>query len=97
MKLSNDIDSLSNFKRKTSQFLKQMKKTKRPVVLTVHGKAKLVVQDTKSYQALLVAKERLEALEGIRRGLESIKKGQGRPAEQLWSEFFAKHGIPGEE
>ena len=97
MKLGSDINSLSNFKRKTSQFLKQMKKTKRPVVLTVHGKAELVVQDTQSYQALLEAKERMEALEGIRRGLESIKKGQGRPAEEFWSEFFAEHGIREEE
>lgn len=96
IKLNTDIDSLSNFKRKTAKFLKQMKKTKRPVVLTVNGKAELVVQDADSYQTLLAAKERLEVMEGISRGLQDVKKGKGRTAETFFSEFFAKHGIPEE-
>ncbi|MEP7270955.1 MAG: type II toxin-antitoxin system Phd/YefM family antitoxin [Acidobacteriota bacterium] len=97
LKLKNDIDSLSNFKRKTSQFLKQMKKSKRPVVLTVNGKAELVVQDAESYQVLLDAKDRIETIEGIRRGLESMRKGEGRPGEEFFAEFFARHRISDEE
>ena len=42
--LSRDIHSLTDFKRNTSDYVKQMKKTKSPVVLTVNGKAELVVQ-----------------------------------------------------
>ena len=48
-----DIDSLSNFKRNTSKFVKQMRKSGTPVILTVNGKAKVVVQDAESYQSLL--------------------------------------------
>jgi prevent-host-death family protein len=94
IKLSTDIDSLSNFKRETAKFLRRMKKTRRPVVLTVNGKAELVVQDAESYQALLAAKERLEVVEGISRGLEDIKRGKGRSAEAFFSEFFPRHGSP---
>ena len=37
--LSQDIHPLTDFKRNTSHFMSRMKKTRRPVVLTVNGKA----------------------------------------------------------
>ena len=97
MKLTRDIHSLSTFKRDTAKLVRQMKKTKEPVVLTVNGKAELVVQDAESYQALLTAKDRIEAIEGIRRGLESMKQNRGRPAEEFFREFFAEKGISEKE
>jgi hypothetical protein len=66
-------------------------------VLTVNGKAELVVQDAGSYQELLEAKDRMEALEGIKRGLESMKRHRGKPAEKFFREFFAEKGIPEHE
>lgn len=71
--ISRDIQSLSNFKRNTVEFIEQMKQTGNPLVLTVNGKAELVVQDAVSYQKLLDALERLEAIAGIQQGLEDIK------------------------
>jgi len=59
------------------------------MVLTVNGKAELVVQDAASYQKLLEAKDRMEAIEGIRRGLESMKRNGGKPAEKFFREFFS--------
>ena len=94
MKLKRDIQSLSTFKRDTAKFVRQMKKTKAPVVLTVNGKAELVVQDADSYQELLEAKDRMEAMEGIKRGLESLKRNAGKPAERFFQEFFNQQGIP---
>ena len=72
MKLTRDIQSLSTFKRDTAKVVRQLKKTGQPVVLTVNGKAELVVQDAESYQKLLEVKDRMEAIEGIKRGLESM-------------------------
>ena len=46
--LSQDIHPLTDFKRNTSDFIRRMKKTKRPLVLTLNGKAELVVQDAKT-------------------------------------------------
>jgi len=63
------------------------------VVLRVNGKAELVVQDAESYQKLLEAKDRMEAIEGIKRGLESMKRNAGKPAETFFKEFFAEKGI----
>ena|SRR5882724_11032084 len=93
MKLTRDIHSLSTFKRDTAKLVRQLKKTGRPVVLTVNGKAELVVQDAESYQKLLEAKERMETIEGIKRGLESMKQNAGKPAEKFFREFFVEKGI----
>ena len=85
--ISRDINSLSNFKRDTPEFLRQLKETGSPVVLTVNGKAELVVQDAKSYQKLLERAEQAEELEMTRRSLAEMKAGQGRPAEEMLAEM----------
>jgi prevent-host-death family protein len=97
MKLNRDIHSLTAFKRDTARLVRQLKKTKEPVVLTVNGKAELVVQDAESYQRLLEAKDRLDAFEGIKRGLESMKRNAGITAAEFLREFFAKKGSSGQE
>lgn len=93
MKLTRDIQSLSTFKRDTAKVVRQLKKTGQPVVLTVNGKAELVVQAAESYQKLLEAKDRMEAIEGIKRGLESMKRNAGKPVEKFFKEFFTEKGI----
>ena len=74
--------------------MKQLKKTKRPVVLTVNGKAAAVVQDAAAYQRLLDIAARADAEEGIRQGLDDVAHGRTRPAREFFDEFEAKHGIP---
>ncbi len=58
------------FKCNITEFVQRLKPTKPPVVLTVNGKAELVVQDAESYQKLLDAFELLETLKGIKLGSE---------------------------
>ena len=74
-----DIDSLSNFKRETARFVERMKETGQPVVLTINGKAELVVQDAASYQRLMNLAERVESLESLRQSLEDADAGRTRP------------------
>jgi hypothetical protein len=57
------------------------------------GRAGLVVQDAAAYQELLEACERLEAIAGIRRGLESTRRGPGRPADKVFAELRARHRL----
>lgn len=89
-----DIYSLTDFQRNVKSHLRAIKKTGRPRVLTVNGKAELVVQDAKSYQKLLALLDRVEAIEGIHRGLESMKRGDGRPADEVFETLRKKHRIP---
>jgi prevent-host-death family protein len=88
--LNQDIDSLSNFKRRTPEFLRQLKETGHPVVLTVNGKAELVVQDTASYQKLMERAERAERseqMEALRVSAEEMRAGKGIPAEEVLAEM----------
>jgi prevent-host-death family protein len=94
MKLTRDIQSLSVFKRDSSKFIKQMKRTGQPIVLTVNGKAAAVVHDPDSYQEYLREKDRLEAIAGIRRGIADVKAGRTRPAEEVFRDLFERFGIP---
>ena len=90
--LSRDIHPLTDFKRNTNEFARQMKETGQPVVLTVNGKAEFVIQDAQSYQVMLERIERAEAIEGVRRGLEQMRRGEGRPAEEVFTEMEAQFG-----
>jgi hypothetical protein len=92
--ISRDIKPLSNFKRNSVAVIGQLKRTGRPVVLTINGKAEVVVQDAKSYQHLLEIIDQAEAVVGIRKGLASMKRGEGIPAEQAFEKIRKKHKIP---
>ncbi len=87
LNLSSDIDSLSNFKRNTPEFLRQLKETGRPVVLTVNGKAELVVQDTASYQKLIELAERAERMDALKASIEDMKAGKVIPADDVLAEM----------
>lgn len=92
--ITSDIQSLTTFRRCSGDFMKQLKKTKRPVVITVNGKAAAVVQDAEAYQRLLDIAARVDAEEGIRQGLEDVRKGKLRPAREFFEAFEAEHGMP---
>jgi prevent-host-death family protein len=91
--IAKDIQSLTTFRRRSGDFMKQLQKSKRPVVLTVKGKAAAVVQDAEAYQRLLDTAARSDAQEGIRQGLADTKKGRVRPAREFFADFEARHGI----
>lgn len=85
-----DIHPVSDFQRHTKACLARLKRTGRPEVLTVNGRAEVVVQNAASYQQML---DRLEAIEGIRRGLESAKRGEGIPLDQFEEQIRSRHNL----
>jgi prevent-host-death family protein len=91
--ITNDIQSLTTFRRRSGDFMKQLKKTKRPVVLTVKGRAAAVVQDAEAYQRLLDIAAQADPEEGTRQGLEDAKQGKVRPAREFFADFEATNGV----
>ena len=85
---------MSDFKRNSREFLERMRETGNPVVLTINGKAEVVVQDAASYQKLLNYIDDMEALEGIKRGLADVEAGRVTPVEKFEKDFRKRHGIP---
>ncbi len=92
--ITKDIQSLTTFRRRSGDFMKQLKKSKRPVVLTVNGKAAAIVQDAEAYQRLVDIAASADAEEGIRQGLADVAHGRTRPARKFFEEFRRKHGMP---
>jgi prevent-host-death family protein len=91
--ITKDIQSLTTFRRQSGDFMKHLKKSKRPMVLTVNGKAAAVVQDAEAYQRLLDIAAYSDAEEGIRQGLADSKEGKVRPAREFFDKFEAMYGI----
>ena len=91
--ISKDIQSLTTFRRKSGEFLKHLKKTKRPVVLTVNGKAEAVVQDAEAYQRLLDLAARADVYEAIRQGLDDVAHGRTPPSREVFYELRKRYGI----
>jgi len=92
--ITKDIQPLTAFRNNSVKMMRQLKRTKRPVILTVNGRVEAVVQDAEAYQELLDIAARADAREGIRQGLEDVRKRRTRPARAVLSEFRTKHGIP---
>jgi PHD/YefM family antitoxin component YafN of YafNO toxin-antitoxin module len=86
-----EIQSLTEFQRNTKEHLVRLKKTGQPLVLTVNGRAELVVQDALAYQKLLDALEHAENMAAIRRGVEDIKAGRTRPFVEVIKELEERY------
>lgn len=82
--VSQDIQSMTTFKRNSAGLVKRMRKSGRPLVLTVKGKAEVVVMDAGTYQQLA---DRIDTVEGIRRGLAQAKRGLGRSVDEVFDDF----------
>lgn len=91
--LSEDIHSLSDFKRRTSAYMARMKKNGHPVVLTVNGRAALIVQDAGSYQRLLERAEKAEMMEFLRESREDLEAGRTVPAQEALDQLAKKHKL----
>jgi PHD/YefM family antitoxin component YafN of YafNO toxin-antitoxin module len=87
------IDSLTNFQKNARMFTTRLEETKEPLVLTVNGKAKLVIQDAEAYQEMLDELERSRFIEAVRVGLREADQGLGRPAEAVFAEMKTKYGL----
>ena len=94
MDITKDIQPMTNFRNHSAEFLRHMRQTRRPVVLTVNGRAAAVVQDAESYQLLLDLAAEASVAEGIRQGMEDVRAGRTRPAEDVFKELRAEFGIP---
>jgi PHD/YefM family antitoxin component YafN of YafNO toxin-antitoxin module len=88
-----EVRSVTEFQRNIKDYVGRLKGKKTPLVLTVNGRAELIVQDAESYQELLERLERAETMAAIRRGLEEAGRGEGIPLEEAEELLRKKHGF----
>jgi len=75
-----NIMSMTDFKRDTARWVRKMRRSGRPGVLTVNGRAEAVVMDAASYRKLMEAVEQAEVVEAVQRSMREFEKGRGMPA-----------------
>ncbi len=92
---TSEIHSLTDFLRNHKAHVTRLKRTRAPEVLTVNGKAEVVVQDAKSYQQMIDRLHHMETLAAIQEGMASAERGELKPAEQVLTEMRAKYGLRG--
>ena len=95
MDIIKDIQPMTAFRNHSAQFMRHLRETRRPVILTVNGKAAAVVQDAEAYQHLLDLAAQASSAEGIRQGLEDLANGRTRPADEVFRELRAAYDLPG--
>ena len=91
---TNDIYSLTDFQRNTKDHVERLAETRRPEVLTVKGKAQVVVQDAQAYEQMV---EELETIKKVNAAAAAFDRGEGRPVQEFFDEFERKHGLLGEK
>ena len=87
LKPSQDVQPLSAFRANAAGFLDQVRSTKRPLVLTQHGKSAAVVLDVDQYEALV---DEIEVIRDIRQGKAELARGEGVPHEEVVAELRAR-------
>jgi antitoxin YefM len=74
LKIDQDIKPLSEVRTGIANFIKQVHDTKRPVIITQHGKSVAVLLDVYEYEAI---QEKLELLTDVQASLNQLENGQG--------------------
>lgn len=82
--VARDIHSLTSFKRNSARMMRQIRRTGRPVVLTVKGEAAAVLLDSTAWNEVA---GHLDTLASVRRGLDQARRGQFRPVDEVFSEL----------
>ncbi len=87
--IDQDIRSISDFRANTTSFIQQVHQTKRPIVITQHGKSAAVLLGVSEYEALM---ERLELLQDIHTAEAQLKANQGIPHTEVKAEVLKRLG-----
>jgi len=74
LRIDQDIRSMSEFRTGIAAFLKQVHDTKRPLVITQHGKGVAVLLDVAEYEAM---QEKIELLGDIQTSIAQLDAGRG--------------------
>ena len=69
-----DIRPLGEFRANLAAVVAQVRRTKRPVILTQHGRSAAVLMDAGEYESLL---ERVELLQDVRLAEQQVARGEG--------------------
>lgn len=83
-----DVRPVTDFRANTSAVLEQVQATKRPVILTQHGRSAAVLMDVEVYESLL---DELMLLRAVQSGEQEMLQGDVEPHDEV--EERARHRL----
>ena len=89
LRVDQDIRPMSEFRTGIASFLKQVHDTKRPLVITQHGKGVAVLLDVAEYEAM---QEKIELLQDIQVSIEQVNSGAGVEHDEAKALIFGQIG-----
>ena len=84
IKPSEDVQPLSAFRANVAGFLDQVRRTKRPLVLTQHGRGAAILLDLDQYESLI---DEVELLRDVRQARSELERGEGIPNDKVLTEL----------
>ncbi len=90
LRISEDIRPITDLKKHTRELIDQVRRTGRPLILTVNGRADAVLLDAKTYEKHLKASNLAQLLA---EGEADIAAGRTRPIRAFLREFKNAHKI----
>ena len=84
------VRPINDLLQNPEDFLATLKESSSPVLLTIAGEGRLIVQIPEAYQQRLDQILRYETLEASREGLTSVELGKGRPVAEFFAELKAE-------
>lgn len=84
MKYSTQIKPISYLKSHASEIVREISKSREPMLITQNGEAKLVVMDVKSFEE---QEEMMAMLKILALGNREIEEGRYRDAEEVFDEL----------
>jgi PHD/YefM family antitoxin component YafN of YafNO toxin-antitoxin module len=89
-----NIRSVTDFARNTRDHVARLQASGEPEVLTINGKAAVVVQDAEAYERLLELVDYVDTVRVLRERLGVFEAGErGRPMREAIEELAAEAGI----
>ncbi|MBL1213713.1 MAG: type II toxin-antitoxin system Phd/YefM family antitoxin [Ignavibacteriae bacterium] len=79
-----DIQPLSKFRSKVAFYFEQVRKTKRPLIITQNGKSSAILLDVSEYQQMI---DKLEVLEDVKLAESQIGKETVIPHKDVKKQF----------
>lgn len=90
IQLDKDIQPLSAFRANAAAIIETLKKDRRPVVITQHGKGSAVLLDVNDYEQMI---ETIEILQEINQAREELAAGKGIPHEEVMAYMRDRYKI----
>lgn len=87
VELDKDIQPISEFRSKATSFIDRVHKTKRPLVITNHGKSAAVLLDVGEYENLI---EKMELLQDIHTAEKQVAEGRGIGHQKIKKSLLGK-------